>query len=171
MKPNTKLVTYLAAITVGMFGFGFALVPLYDVFCDITGLNGKVENSATTTSFEADMNREIKVQFVTNMNEQMPWSFTAQDSSVVVSPGTNTKAVFRVENLTPTAMTGQAIPSVSPARAAQYFKKTQCFCFDNQVLQANESVDMAVIFTIDPDMPKDITKLTLSYTFFDITQS
>ena len=171
MNRNNKLLTSLVMTTLLMFGFGFALVPLYDVFCDLTGLNGKVSGVASNSLFLKDLDRTIKVQFVTNRNEQMPWEFSAYQSDVLANPGVDMKAVFKVSNTTNSSMVGQAVPSISPSRAAQYFKKTQCFCFNNQRLEANESVDMTVLFTIDPALPKDITKLTLSYTFFDVTPS
>lgn len=170
MKSNRKLILQLCAATLGMFLFGFALVPLYDVFCDITGLNGKVELVAKKNTGLIDTSRSITVQFVANTNENMPWEFVAKDVEVKVHPGENARADFFVENLTNNQMIGQAIVSVSPSIGAKYFHKTQCFCFERQVLEAKQAQDISVLFSVDTKLPESVKKITLSYTFFDITE-
>lgn len=170
MKSNRKLILQLCGATLGMFLFGFALVPLYDVFCDITGLNGKIELVASKNTGVIDTSRTITVQFIANTNENMPWQFTAKDVEVKVHPGENARADFFVQNLSNNQMVGQAIVSVSPAVGAKYFHKTQCFCFDRQVLEAKQAQDVSVLFSVDANLPERVKKITLSYTFFDITE-
>ena len=169
MKSNRKLILQVCGATLGMFLFGFALVPLYDVFCDITGLNGKVELVAKKNTGVIDTSRAIKVQFIANTNESMPWDFVAKDVEMTVHPGENARADFFVQNLTNEQMVGQAIVSVSPSIGAKYFHKTQCFCFDRQVLNGKQAQDVSVLFSLDTDLPESVKKITLSYTFFDIT--
>jgi cytochrome c oxidase assembly protein subunit 11 len=164
---NTKLVSRLMLIVVGMFGFGFALVPLYNVFCDLTGLNGKTANEASAVEmFKIDENRNIKVEFLASLNEDMPWEFKAKQESVVIHPGKPVRIEYMVKNKTDRDIVGQAIPSVSPGLAAKYFQKTECFCFTEQVLKAGEEKTMPVVFVVDPSLSEDIGEITLSYTFF-----
>ena len=172
-KPNNKqngnarVVSRLVLIVVGMFGFGFALVPLYNVFCDLTGLNGKTSGSAAVIeSIQVDESREIKVEFLTMLNEDMPWKFEALQDSVKVYPGQPMKVDFIARNMTDKDMTGQAIPSVTPGLAAKYFQKTECFCFTEQVLKAGEEKVMPLLFIVDPSISEDMHEITLSYTFF-----
>lgn len=169
MTKIAKQTLRLTALTFGMFLFGFALVPLYDVFCEVTGLNGKVDLQQSERSLLVDTERQVTVQLITVANASMPWRFEALQQQVSFHPGEDVKAVFRVQNLTGMRMVGQAIPSVSPAEGARYLHKIQCFCFEQQVLEANETQDMVVFFTVDPKLPKDIHKLSLSYTLFDMT--
>ncbi|MEA1889552.1 MAG: cytochrome c oxidase assembly protein [Pseudomonadota bacterium] len=164
---NTKVIAKLLVTVAAMFGFGFALVPLYDVFCDFTGLNGKTgEQVNSFNSYEADTSREIKVEFLTSLNEYMPWEFKATQDSVIVHPGQPIKIDFLVRNKTDKDMIGQAIPSVAPGLAAKYFQKTECFCFTEQKLKAGEEKVMPVVFIVDPSISEDINEITLSYTFF-----
>ena len=154
-------------VVVGMFCFGFALVPLYNVFCKVTGINGKTGPQVTlSNSLHEDVSRRISVEFTTTLNESMPWEFRALQESVEVHPGKPTRVDFIAKNTTNHTMTGQAIPSVAPGLAAQYMHKTECFCFSQQTLAAGEEKLMPVIFYIDPEIPADIHQLTLSYTFF-----
>ena len=164
---NARLVSRLMLIVVGMFGFGFALVPLYNVFCDLTGLNGKTANEASAVEvFKVDENRNIKVEFLASLNEDMPWEFKAKQESVVIHPGKPVRIEYMVRNKTDRDIVGQAIPSVSPGLAAKYFQKTECFCFTEQVLKAGEEKTMPVVFVVDPSLSEDIGEITLSYTFF-----
>ena len=151
-----------------MFGFGFALVPLYDVFCDITGLNGKTANEKAEYAAApvVDKDRLVTVQFISNLNEQMPWEFKPMTYSVKVHPGVPTKIDYLVRNKTNRAIVGQAVPSVAPGLAAAYFQKTECFCFTEQKLEAGEERTMPVVFIVDSSLPKNLNELTLSYTFF-----
>lgn len=154
-------------VVIGMFGFGFAMVPLYDVFCDVTGLNGKTGDQATLVdSLEVDTSREVEVEFVASLNENMPWEFRPLQHSVTVHPGEPTRIEYIAINRTDKAITGQAVPSVAPGQAAEYFQKTECFCFTEQKLEAGEEKRMPVIFVVDPDLPADVSQLALSYTFF-----
>jgi len=164
---NKKVIAKLLITVVAMFGFGFALVPLYDVFCYVTGLNGKTGvQVGSFDSVEADTSREIKVEFLTSLNEYMPWEFKALQDAVKVHPGQPTKVDFLVRNKTDKDMIGQAIPSVAPGIAAKYFQKTECFCFTEQKLKAGEEKVMPVVFIVDPSISEDVHEITLSYTFF-----
>ena len=166
-KSTLKLILF----TFGMFGFGFALVPLYDVFCDITGLNGKV-TGPTITSYDQELStREVKITFITSNNKQMPWSFKSSSPQMKVETGQDYLMDFTFTNTTNKPMIAQAVPSVSPGRGAKYFHKTECFCFEEQLLQPGEKLTMPVKFIIDPDLPEDVPVLTLGYTLFDITES
>jgi len=164
---NKKVIRNLLFAVVGMFGFGFALVPLYDTFCSLTGLNGKTDDVAYSGDvMVVDDNRKIKVDFMTSLNESMPWDFKPLQHSVTVHPGQPTQVSFMVRNKTDRDMIGQAIPSIAPGLAAGYFKKTECFCFTEQKLKAGEEKEMPVVFIVDPAIDKDIHEITLSYTFF-----
>lgn len=161
----------LIAIVVLMFGFGFMLVPLYDVFCEVTGLNGKTggpyQGAASNT--EAMDERQVTVQFVANRNANLPWEFAPEQEEIKLQIGERKQTAFYVSNTYDHAVVAQAIPSVSPAQAADYLNKVECFCFQQQPLQAGEQKGFPLVFFLDPDLPEDITKLTLSYTLFDIS--
>ncbi len=166
-KSNKKVVKNLLFAVVGMFGFGFALVPLYDVFCDITGLNGKTgEQYVITEPLQIDTSRKIKVEFLANTNHKMPWEFEPLIHSVMVHPGQAMRVEYVARNTTNRDITGTATPSVSPGQAAAYFQKTECFCFTEQVLKAGEEKTMPVVFIVDPAIDKDVNEISLSYTFF-----
>jgi cytochrome c oxidase assembly protein subunit 11 len=156
-----------------MFGFAFALVPLYDVICEVTGLNGKTGGRYEYVEADAavDEGRVVTIRFVTNTNEAMPWAFGARAGGMTVHPGGINEAIFYAHNPTSQVMVAQTIPSVAPGRAASYFHKTQCFCFDQQVLQPGEAVEMPVRFIVDRDLPESIGTISLSYTMFDVTNT
>ena len=162
----------LAMIPVLMFGFGFALVPLYDVFCDITGLNGKTGRiqAAEIDASQVDTSRTIEVRFLANTNTGLPWSFEPLVKKMEVHPGQVYEAVFRVRSASAVKTLGQAVPSVSPGLAAQHFNKTECFCFTQQELQARETRDMPLRFVVGTGISEDIEEITLSYTFFSLDQ-
>lgn len=172
-NPHKTTVSKLVLATLGMFLFGFLLVPLYDVFCDITGLNGKVSNTAyiEKEGFTVDPNRKVTVQFLTNTNANMNWLFEAEARSIQVHPGELSKVSFRVVNPSLKRMTAQAVPSVSPSEGAEYLLKTQCFCFEQQELGAGASQQMTLLFRVDPNLPQHIKTLTLAYTLFDISDT
>ena len=131
-KKNAKLAKKLAIVALGMFGFGFALVPLYDVFCDITGLNGKTANSAATFQpMEVDKNRWVTVCFVATVNSDLPWKFKPLQKTMRFHPGELNQVSYLAENIATTDTNGQAVPSVSPGQAALFFDKTECFCLNN----------------------------------------
>jgi cytochrome c oxidase assembly protein subunit 11 len=171
MNNNNKTVKKLLLVVVAMFGFGFALVPLYDVFCDITGLNGKTNNTAAT--YEAngvDKSRTVKVQFITRNAKGIPWKFEPIINEINVHPGEMKLVSFYAKNNAPHDIIGQAVPSVSPGLAANYFHKIECFCFTQQPLTSGEDVEMSLQFYVDLALPEDINTLTLSYTLYDITE-
>lgn len=165
----------LGVTVVMMFVFAiFIMPPLYDLFCDITGLNGKTGGQYTAESVNelgVDTSRSIKVQFLANNNENMPWVFKPQISSITVHPGEVAVVNYFAENNTSADMVAQAIPSLVPFKAANYFHKTECFCFNQQPLTAGNSAELGLSFIVDIDVPKHIKTITLSYTLFDITQT
>lgn len=167
-NPHLSTIKKSLIAVVGMFAFGFAMVPLYDVFCDITGLNGKTSGRYEVTEpMVVDENRQVRVQFITHNNESMPWEFKPVKSEIKVNPGEMIQVDFYARNPTSETMTAQAVPSLSPSRGTDYFHKTECFCFNQQVLEPNEEVLMPLIFVVDAALPKDLSVLTLSYTLFD----
>jgi len=162
-----KTTIMLFFITLLMFGFGYAMVPLYDVFCQITGLNGKTVNVVTETNEKRIVSdRIVRVQFDSNVNGDLPWRMKAKQVIMNVQPGKFYEATYMVENMYNGDVVGQAIPSVMPGEASLYFKKSECFCFVNQLLAAGETKEMVVRFEVDKDLPEDVDLLTLSYTFF-----
>jgi cytochrome c oxidase assembly protein subunit 11 len=169
-SDNKKVISKLVMMVFGMFAFGFALVPLYDVFCDITGLNGKTSSTAATyTADGVDTQRTVKVQFISRMAQGIPWKFEPMMNEITVHPGEMKLVKFYAKNESTRDIIGQAVPSVSPGLAAAYFHKIECFCFTQQPLKANEEVEMALQFYVDPEIPEDISTLTLSYTLYDVT--
>lgn len=162
----------LAMIPVLMFGFGFALVPLYNVFCDITGLNGKTGRieAAEASSSAIDTSRTIEVSFLASTATGLPWSFEALEKKMEVHPGQVYEATYRVRSTSADTTLGQAVPSVSPGLAAGHFNKTECFCFTQQALEGYETRDMPLRFIIGNDIPNNINQITLSYTFFSQDQ-
>ena len=169
LKPNTP--AGLVAIVVAMFSFGFLLVPLYDVFCDITGLNGKTspQYQGVIPLSDAENNRTIKVQFVANRNANLPWKFSPEQEEIILVLGEQKQTSFHVVNTYDKSVVAQAIPSVSPAEAAAYLHKIECFCFQKQPLEPSEGKHFSLVFFIDSSLPEEINKLTLSYTLFDIS--
>ena len=158
----------LSVVVVAMFGFGYALVPLYDVLCDITGLNGKTGVvQADEVSGEADESRLVTVQFTGTVNSRLPWAFRPLAGEMQVHPGRIYETSFEASNLSEQAVVGQAVPSVAPLQAAVYFNKTECFCFTQQTLQPGETRRMPLRFIVDRDLPPGVTTVTLSYTFFN----
>lgn len=159
-----------------MFGFCFAMVPIYNVLCKRIGVNTTIAGSALISparaeeiSKNADMSREVTVQFTTTHHNGMPWEFYPNMKSIRVHPGVSTKVTFHAKNPTSKDMVSQAIPSMTPGEAVAHFHKIQCFCFDKQPLKAGQSDDMAMVFQIDKDLPKDVHVITLAYTLFDVT--
>ena len=169
--PTTDTVAKLGAVAVAMFAFVFVvMVPLYDVLCDALGINGKTSAEAyTSVVAQVDESRSIKIQFVATNNDGMPWAFSPDVTEMVVHPGAANDTVFFAANPTANSMIAQAIPSVSPSRAAEYFHKTECFCFEQQPLDGNSEAEMPLQFIVDQDLPADIKTITLSYTLFDVT--
>ena len=161
------LTARLILMAVAMFGFGFALVPLYDVFCAITGIGGKLDNQPAAVVREApDLDRLVTIEFVTTVNQYAPWQFRPAVARMQVHPGRLYDTTFYAENQTDRELTGQALPSIAPGVASKYFQKTECFCFTAQHFEAREGRDMPVRFIVDPALPRYIDTLTLAYTFF-----
>ncbi len=155
-------------IPVLMFGFGFALVPLYDIICDITGLNGKTGRiQASEVKLDTvDRSRTIEVRFLADTTNGLPWSFEPLVKKMDVHPGQVYEAYYRVRSTSSNKTAGQAVPSVAPSLAAAHFNKTECFCFTRQELEAFETRDMPLRFVVGPDIADTIDHITLSYTFF-----
>lgn len=168
---NRSVVVRLVCASVLMFGFGFALVPLYEVFCEITGLNGKNFNDGAAVITEVDRSRTVKVQFVSTNAENMPWEFRPTERSIRVFPGEDRVTAFYAENPTGEWMVAQAVPSVTPSEAAPYLTKINCFCFERQPLEAGSNTEMPLVFVVDPKLPAHISTITLSYALFDLTTS
>ena len=158
-----------------MFGFGFALVPLYDVMCEAVGLNGKSANLTGAASAPQEaagqppaVGREVTVEFVANTNADLAWDFQPKVARMKVRVGETAEAVYVARNRAAHEVTGQAIPSVAPGVAAKHFHKIECFCFTEQKLAAGEQKDMTVRFRVDPELSGDVRTVTLAYTFFDL---
>ena len=166
---NKRMAMRLAVVTALMFGFGYALVPLYDIFCDITGLNGKTGVvQADTLDGQVDQSREVVVEFVANVNSALAWEFRPMTTRMRVHPGKIYQTNFYARNLSRHATVGQAVPSVTPGVAAKYFNKTECFCFTRQEFDGGEGREMPVSFVVGTELPKNIRTVTLAYTFFGV---
>ena len=165
-NKQKTLAWLLGGVACAMFFFGFALIPLYDVFCRMTGINDLGRPDAVTNT-QIDRSRLVTVEFDTNTNH-LPWQFRAMQNSIQVHPGELAQAMFEVSNDRNHAVSGHAIASYGPSFVAQYFKKIECFCFTRQTLAARETRQMPVVFMVDGNLPKDVKTITLSYTFFEI---
>ncbi len=166
---NVKLLKKLILTSLLMFAFAFALVPLYDVFCDITGLNGKPNMEQAQVSAQSDESRSVRVTFITHAQAGAPFKVKAKRYSVDVSPGEMERIEFIAQNLSSSNKIMQAVPSVAPGRAAKYLHKVSCFCFNQQPLTSKGSADLPLLFYLDETLPNDIHEVTLSYTIYDIT--
>ena len=166
-----KTVLKTTVVAVLMFGFAFALIPLYDTFCEITGLNGKTGGQVTEDIIDQQLvneNRKITVQFDGRVNSELNWEFRPTELNMEVIPGKLYKTEYYAKNLSNVEVTGRATYSVSPGKASKYFNKTECFCFTEQKLLAGEEVLMPVTFIVDSKLTKDINIMTLSYTFYKL---
>lgn len=170
-NANKRLTIKLMCAVVAMFGFGFALVPLYDVMCDVLGINGKTNSVAAVQpqSMTPDYSRTIKVELMAHISPGMPWQLTPKKSVLNVHPGQVIQTAYLAKNTSNVELVGQAVPSVSPGQAAQYFNKMECFCFNQQPLKGGGSAELGLVFYIEPTIPDTFKTLTLSYTLFDIT--
>jgi cytochrome c oxidase assembly protein subunit 11 len=172
-KADKSGLTWKLLIVVGgMFCFGFALVPMYNALCQLTNLNGKDKGMLISASVaeKVDVTRTVRVEFVTTVNGGRVWTFRPEQPTIDVHPGQLYAVNFFAKNQRDEAVEGQAVPSVSPWNAAKHLHKTECFCFSRQAFAANEEKHMPVRFMLDPDLPKDVETVTLSYTFFDVTE-
>lgn len=163
---NARTLTKLVVVTLGMFGFGFALVPFYYKICEVTGINSGDEQSLVKNT-QVDTSRWVTLEFDANTNSNLPWQFKPAQRSLKVHPGQLVQVEYEVANNSDHAIVGQAVPSYGPARAAAFFKKIECFCFTPQTLAAGERRTMPVLFVLDPAMDREVQTVTLSYTFFN----
>jgi len=169
LRLNRTTLGKLVVVAVLMFGFGYAMVPIYRQVCEVLGINVLTQKDGMATrpaNTQVDKSRTIVVEL--DGNAQGPWRFRPTQRSVTVHPGELTTVVYEVVNTQPRAVAAQAIPSYAPQSVMPYFMKVECFCFKQQVLQANEARQMPVLFFIDPKVPREVKTITLSYTFFEI---
>jgi cytochrome c oxidase assembly protein subunit 11 len=172
-RKHSRLVAKLTVVVLAMFGFGFALVPIYRVICDITGFGGKLSDQPAAVAAgdaEVDRDRLVTVEFVAVVNGNAGWKFRPAVAKMQVHPGELYTTSYRAENVLDRQLVGQASYNVAPGKAARHFAKPDCFCYTRQVFEAGERRDMNVTFFIDPKLPKDVQTVTLSYTFFDVGQ-
>lgn len=173
-RENIKMVSKLAVITAGMFGFGYALVPIYRAICEATGLNVLAiaereipgQKSKAPANTQVDTSRTITVEFDSNVRG--PWDFKPMTRSLEVHPGQLTTVMYEFRNIQNRTMSAQAIPSYAPKQATAHFNKLECFCFTQYTLGPGEKKEWPVAFVIDPKLPKDVKTITLSYTFFEV---
>jgi cytochrome c oxidase assembly protein subunit 11 len=174
-RANIRMVGKLAVVTAGMFAFGYALVPLYNAICEMTGINilslserqvPGASSKATPENTQVDRSRTITVEF--DANSRGPWEFKPAVRSLQVHPGELTTVMYEFQNVQNHRMAAQAIPSYAPRQAAAHFNKLECFCFTQYTLDAGEKKEWPVAFIIDPKLSKDVTTITLSYTFFEV---
>ena len=169
-KRHRRLVLGLALMFAGMFVFGFALVPLYKVVCELTGLNGKgIETASAAYAGEVDPNRTVTVQFLATVNSKLPFAFRPDTGEMRVHLGELYGTTFYADNHSGEDITAQAVATYAPGEAAKYVHKTQCFCFTQETFGPHESRHMPVRFYLDPALPKDVTTVTISYTYFNVT--
>lgn len=173
-EKNQRLLKKLLWITLGMFAFGFAMVPIYNVMCKQLGINGKpsldvVQAERAAAKQSEDVSRTITVEFVTTMNEETPWEFYPMKTRVDMHPGGSVRTAYYARNLTDKPMVIQAIPSISPGKAARHVKKLECFCFTRQPLGPHETAELPLTFILGSDVPDDVNTMTLAYTLFDVT--
>ena len=166
-------VVKMIALALAMFAFAmWVMPPLYDLFCEVTGINGKTKGQYTeAVSAEIDTSRKIKVQFMVSNNSGMPWEFAPEEHAIYVHPGEAVTTNFLAHNPTQNIMVGQAVPSLAPKNATDYFLKTECFCFNSQTLGPDEHAKLGLQFIVDQEVPKKVKTITLSYTLFDVTDN
>jgi cytochrome c oxidase assembly protein subunit 11 len=171
-RANRRLTRSLLVMTAGSFAFGWALVPLYDVFCKVAGIgNAQAKAGAADVREAVDANREVTVEFIADPATVGSFEFRPEVPAMRVHPGKLYDTQFYAKNLTGGRSVAQAVPSISPTVAAQYFHKTQCFCFSPQHFGVGEGRDMPVRFIVDPNLPDNVDKITLAYTFYDRTEA
>jgi cytochrome c oxidase assembly protein subunit 11 len=164
---NLRLMKKLVVIAGAMFGFGFALVPFYEKICEVTGIRNVLKADALPANTQVDASRVVTVELDSNLHH-LAWTFRPLQRSVQLHPGELVTVTYEVRNTQDRPVTGQAVPSYGPQLAGQYFKKLECFCFQQQTLGPNEVREMPVVFVVDPELPRDVNTITLSYTFFEV---
>jgi len=166
-NTNSGLVVRLGITAGAMFAFGFALVPLYDIFCEVTGIRIPIEASAAASIIEQpEQSRTITLELLANTNNGAPWEFRPTQDSIEVQTGLMQDTEFFAHNLSGKPVSGVATPDIRPAEAGKYFRKVECFCFDEQQFETDEARNLSVRFYVDPDLPQHIDTITLSYTLF-----
>ncbi len=169
-QENVKMVGKLAIVVAGMFGFGYALIPIYKHLCEALGINvlavGEQDRSGRGLNTQVDTSRTITVEF--DANVRGPWRFKPAQGSLQVHPGEMATVMYEFENVQNRSMAAQAIPSYAPRQAAAHFNKLECFCFNEYTLAPGEKKSWPVVFVIDPKLSKDVSTITLSYTFFEV---
>ena len=166
-QENRRLSGRLAVVALGMFGFGFALVPFYDRICAALGVNSIESKSELPANTQVDFSRQVTVELDSNAHN-LPWSFKPLVKQIKVHPGQLTSVEYEIVNARGGAVTGQAVPSYGPQHAGEYFKKLECFCFTQQTLAPGETRRMPVVFVVDPKLPRSVSTITVSYTFFEV---
>jgi cytochrome c oxidase assembly protein subunit 11 len=166
--PDRYLALKVAGIAAAMFAFGFALVPIYDVFCELTGFGGKTASAAVAVVEAPDPNRTVRVEFLSSVARGTPFTLTPEVSHMEVHPGQLYETHFRARNLTASSLVAQAVPSVAPATTAKYLQKTECFCFTPQTFAASEQREFTVRFIVAPDLPKQVDRMTLAYAVYTV---
>jgi cytochrome c oxidase assembly protein subunit 11 len=168
---GARLIAQLLLVIVAMFAFGYALIPVYRAICRVTGINNATPLDPSAAAFakstQVDTTRNIAIQF--DGTAHGPWQFKPATGQLVVHPGEVTSITYTVTNQQDHVMQAQAIPSFAPEQAMQYFRKVECFCFQQQTLKAHETREFPVVFVVDPKLPKDLKTITLSYTFFEVS--
>lgn len=164
---NLVLLRKLSVVAVMMFGFGFALVPLYEKICEVTGINQLVKRDELTST-QIDTSRLVTIEFDANVRGEIGWQLVPMERKRKVHPGELVHVVYELSNPTTTSVAGQAIPSYGPQYAGQFVKKLDCFCFSQQEIRAGETRQLPVVFVIDPALPREVHTVTLSYTMFEI---
>jgi cytochrome c oxidase assembly protein subunit 11 len=165
-RDNRRLSRRLAVVALGMFGFGFALVPFYNQICAALGINS-IEQASVPGNTQIDFSRSVVIELDSNAHN-LPWRFKPLVSHVTVHPGELTTVEYEIVNVRQASVTGQAVPSYGPQLAGEYFNKLECFCFTQQTLAAGETRRMPVTFVVDPRLPKSVGTIALSYTFFEV---
>ncbi len=173
-RENFRMVGKLGVIAIGMFAFGYALVPIYRAICEVTGINilalSELEvpgqRAKLPANSQVDTSRTITVEF--DVNVRGPWHFKPEVRSMQVHPGELNTVLYEFQNIQDRVMAAQAIPSYAPKQSASHFNKLECFCFTQYTLEPGEAKEWPVAFVIDPRLPKDVTTITLSYTFFEV---
>jgi cytochrome c oxidase assembly protein subunit 11 len=167
--PDRYLALKVAGLAAAMFGFGFALVPLYDVFCAITGFGGKTAATAAAVVETPDVDRTVRVEFVAAVARGAPLKLAPEVGHLDVQVGRLYETHFRARNLTGSSLVAQAVPSVAPGAAARYFNKAECFCFTSQEFAPHEQLDLKLAFLVAPELPAHVDTLSLSYTYFSVS--
>ena len=165
-QANRRLSRRLGLVALAMFGFGFALVPFYNQICAALGVNSLIKPDEVTNT-QVDLSRKVVIELDSNAHD-LPWRFRPLVNHVTVHPGELATVEYEVVNVRGAPVTGQAVPSYGPQHAGEYFKKLDCFCFTQQTLAAGETRRMPVTFVVDPRLPRDITNIAVSYTFFEV---